>query len=425
MYRYIYEDLLKWKKNKDRKPLILNGARQVGKTWILKEFGIKEYKSFAYVSCDNAPQINDVFYDYDIPRIIRALSALTNVNILEEETLIVLDEVQECPKALTSLKYFCENASKYHIIVAGSLLGISLHEGSGFPVGKVDRLNIYPLSFNEFLLALGKDKFLEIMSDPFESNALRSDLIELLRQYYFVGGMPEAVFSYITDHDVTKIRNIQNRIIEDYDDDFSKHVPLSILPKVRMVWNSIPSQLAKENKKFIYSAIKKGGRAKEFESAIQWLIDAGLIYKVTRVKAIRSPLKFYEDIDAFKLYVLDLGLLGAMSSAKPASVLIGDNVFKEYKGAFSEQYVLQQLILNNIKPYYYTNDNSTVEIDFVIETNDIHPIEVKAEENLRSKSLKSVLEGSDYIGYRFSMSPYRNNSSIVNIPLYLIQNYTR
>lgn len=426
MRRVIYDDLIQWKENKYRKPLILNGARQVGKTWILKHFGKNEYSSVAYINCDNNPLLKDLFYNFDIERLIRSFSAITNIRIEKEKTLIILDEIQEYPLGLTALKYFYENAPEYHIAVAGSLLGVHVHHGTGFPVGKVDQLNMYPMSFHEFLMAMDQNVLLEnLQSHQWkELSSLRDVLIDLLRQYYYVGGMPEVVNHYVQEQDLEEVRHLQNQILEGYKNDFSKHIPSTILPKVNLVWNSIPAQLAKENKKFIFGLLKKGGRAKEFEDAIRWLEDAGLIYKVNRVSKLSMPLKFYEEFGSFKLYVLDLGLLGALTEAPADQVLIGNNIFAEYKGAFTEQYVAQQLVAQGIKPYYYTNKNSTNEIDFVIQTEKIHLIEVKAEENLKSKSLKSVLEEHEELeGWRFSMSSYRELTRITNVPLYLIEDW--
>ncbi len=426
MERVIYDNLIKWKENKYRKPLILNGARQVGKTWILKHFGKNEYSSMAYINCDNNPLLKDLFYNFDVERLIRSFSAITNIQIEKEKTLIILDEIQECPLGLTALKYFCENAPEYHIAVAGSLLGVHVHHGTGFPVGKVDQLNMYPMSFREFLMAMDQNVLLEnLQSHQWkELSYLRDLLIDLLRQYYYVGGMPEVVNHYVQEQNLEEVRQLQNQILEGYKDDFSKHIPKTALPKVNLVWNSIPAQLTKENKKFIFGLLKKGGRAKEFEDAIRWLEEAGLIYKVNRVSKLNMPLKFYEEFGSFKLYVLDLGLLGALTEAPAKQVLIGNNIFTEYKGAFAEQYVAQQLIAQGIKPYYYTNKNSTNEIDFVIQTEKIHLIEVKAEENLKSKSLKSVLEDHEELeGWRFSMSPYRELAKITDIPLYLVEDW--
>ena len=401
----------------------------MGKTWVLKQFGENEYKKFCYINCDNNPQLEEVFIDYDITRIIRNLSALTEVSITEGDTLIVFDEIQEFPRALTSLKYFCEDASQYHVAVAGSLLGLIEHKGTGFPVGKVDSLTLYPLSFMEFLQALGRNQLIEeIKTHNWEElNPLSSQLTELLRQYYFTGGMPEVVLCYIEEQDLKKVRTIQNQILTDYKKDISKHAPKTDIPKISMIWDSIPSQLAKENKKFIYGALKKGGRAKEFENALQWLINAGLVYKINKVKKLMFPLKFYEDFDCFKLYVNDLGLLGAMADAPAAQILVGNNGFSSYKGSFTEQYIVQQFYssyMDSKNIYYYSNENSTLEIDFVLQSSKVYPIEVKAEENLKAKSLSAVLkEDASLQGLRFSMANYKKQERMVNVPLALAEEY--
>ena len=423
MERLAYKKLLGWKNNKNRKPLILNGARQVGKTWLLKDFGEKEYESVAYINCDETKDLKAVFSDFNTDRLIRAFSAISGVNIKPENTLIILDEIQIIPIGLTSLKYFCENAPEYHIAVAGSLLGIGLHEGTGFPVGKVDQINLYPLSFKEFLLALKKDQIYNaIQTHKWEElSSLSSIFIDLLRQYYYVGGMPAVVQAYATNHDIFEVRNIQSQILSDYRLDFSKHVPKDILPKVNMVWDSIPAQLAKENKKFIYSKIRKGARAKEFENAIQWLVDAGLVYKVLRVSKVEKPLKFYEDFDSFKLFILDLGLLGAMTEVDAKDVLVNNNAFIEYKGSFTEQYVLQELQSLEKKVYYHSKEHSELELDFVIQNYNVYPIEVKAEENLKSKSLRTIYsENKQLKPVRFSMADYKEQDWMVNVPLYLV-----
>ena len=421
MRRLVYNELRKWKNAEDRKPLIVDGARQVGKTWILKEFGHNEFKNVVYINCDKTKEMKSLFFDFDTARLLRAFGSIVEENIIPGETLIILDEIQEAPLGITALKYFCEDAPQYHIIAAGSLLGISLHGGSGFPVGKVDRLNMYPMTFSEFLEALGKKHLLNLLQSRkwVEISSLAPTFIELLRQYYFVGGMPEVVASYISDNDLLKVRAIQKRIIEDYEEDFSKHIPPELLPKVRMVWNSIPSQLAKENKKFIYGALKKGARAGQFENAIEWLLDAGLIYKVHRTKKIERPLKFYEDFDAFKLFLCDLGLLGAKADVTSREVLLGADFFSEYKGAFTEQYVAQELIANGETPYYYSKENSTLEIDFIIQKEELYPIEVKAEENVKSKSLRTVFDLNPKLKpCRFSMMNYRQQDWMTNVPLY-------
>ena len=422
MKRSIYKDLLRWKESPDRKPLVLEGARQVGKTWILKEFGSNEYKNVAYVNCDNNPLLEELFIDFDIDRIIRALSAITEINISENDTLIVIDEIQELPKGLTALKYFAESERKYHVAVAGSLLGLQIHEGTGFPVGKVDELYIHPMSFQEFLMALDKDIMVSQINEHSweETIPLHEKFVELLRQYYYTGGMPEVVKCYVETGDLAKIRSLQNTILKGYMRDISKHAPKEEVNRIHAIWESLPSQLARENKKFIYGALKKGARAKEYEKAIQWLIDSGLIMKVNKVNQTTLPLKFYEDYSTFKLFALDLGLLGAMSDVPAKEILIGSNIFSEYKGAFTEQFVAQQLYFENHKLFYYTNENSTLRIDFVLQKEDVYLLEVKAEVNVHSKSLKTILDKNINLkGIRFSMLPYKIQDRIENIPLYL------
>ena len=426
MIRTLYEDLLSWKNSKNRKPLVLFGARQVGKTWLLKEFGKNEYQQMAYINCDNNPALKQAFGDFNIERLIRVFSALSEINIQKETTLIILDEIQEIPLALTSLKYFCEEAPEYHIAVAGSMLGVSVHNGTGYPVRKVDELKLLPMSFKEFLMAGGKDVLLKTLEDQRweDISVLCESYKDLLRQYYYTGGMPEVVDCYYSSHDLSETRKIQTRIIEDYYRDFSKHIPAKLLTKVRLVYSSIPAQLAKENKKFIYSILKKGSRAKDYEDAIQWLIDAGLIYKVPRISKIAMPVKNYEDPAAFKLFLNDLGLLGAMNEVPAAQILVKDNIFEEFKGSFTEQYVLQEIIASGLKPYYYSNDSSSLEIDFVTQKEKVYPIEVKAEENLKSKSLKTVIgNDTNLVGWRFSMSNYRDQKWMINVPLYSIRDW--
>ena len=426
MQRSIYKSLLDWKAKINRKPLILFGARQTGKTWILKEFGKKEYKNVAYINCDNNSVLADSFFDYDTQRLLRVFAVLSGEKIDKQDTLIILDEIQEIPLALTSLKYFAENEPEYHIAVAGSLLGISVHKGSGYPVGKVDELNLYPMTFEEFLIANGKADLLDILKkhDWMIDSNLDQLFIEQLRQYYFTGGMPEAVEYYVNTNDPIETRNIQKRILNDYDHDFSKHVPARVLLKVRSVYNSIPAQIAKENKKFIYGMIRKGARAKDYEGAIEWLKDAGLIYKVNRLRKIEAPLKYYENSSDFKLFVSDLGLLGAMSDTPVNQILTGKNIFTEYKGSFSEQYVVQEIITSSIEPFYYSNENSTLEIDFVVQKENVYPIEVKAEENLKSRSLRTVVDNNKELkGWRFSMSGYRDQEWMVNVPLFAVEEW--
>ena len=426
MRREIYTQLLAWKQKNDRKPLIIDGARQVGKTWIIKEFGQNEYKNMAYINCDKMTEMKNIFYDFDVKRLIRVFSSLTAETILPDETLIILDEIQEAPQGITALKYFYEDAPKYHVIAAGSLLGVSLHTGTGYPVGKVDEIRMFPMTFQEFLLAAGNEVIVNQMHERRweELTCLSVKFTDLLRQYYYVGGMPEVVKHYVQSQNLNEVRQIQKRILDEYEKDFSKHVPASELPKVIMVWNSIPSQLAKENKKFIYGAVKKGARAKDFENALQWLINAGLIHKVVRVNTVRRPLKFYEDISGFKVFFLDLGLLGAMTEVTAKEVITGENYFSEYKGAFTEQYIAQELIALDLKLYYYSKENSPLEIDFLVQKNELYPIEVKAEENLKSKSLRALYEGNLSLKpCRFSMSGYREQDWMTNVPLYLAQEW--
>lgn len=426
MERSIYSSLKKWKDSPTRKPLILQGARQVGKTYILKEFGAREYSEVVYINCDDNNDMQNMFVDYDVDRIIRSLSAISGVSIKPSTTLLILDEIQEVERGLASLKYFCEKAPEYHVAVAGSLLGITLHEGTSFPVGKVDMLYMYPMDFEEFLLAMGKEQLVELLRNNSWAalTPLRGMLTELLRQYYFVGGMPEAVKTYVERGDIWEVRSIHSKIIDAYRNDMSKHVPKQQVQRINMVWNSIPSQLARDNKKFIYGALRKGARAIDFEIAIQWLVDSGLVHKVHRISKPVVPLKFYEDMASFKLFLLDCGLLGALSETPPEQILIGDNVFEEYKGAFTENYVLQQLkSLPRTFVYYYSNDNSTLEIDFVVQ-HEAHviPIEVKAEENLRAKSLRQfVTDNSGLHGVRFSMSDYREQDWLTNVPLWAVR----
>lgn len=426
MERSIYSSLKKWKESPTRKPLILQGARQVGKTYILKEFGAREYSEVVYINCDDNNDMQNMFVDYDVDRIIRSLSAISGISIKPSTTLLILDEIQEVERGLASLKYFCEKAPEYHVAVAGSLLGITLHEGTSFPVGKVDMLYMYPMDFEEFLLAMGKEQLVELLRNNSWAalTPLRGMLTELLRQYYFVGGMPEAVKTYVERGDIWEVRSIHSKIIDAYRNDMSKHVPKQQVQRINMVWNSIPSQLARDNKKFIYGALRKGARANDFEIAIQWLVDSGLVHKVHRISKPVVPLKFYEDMASFKLFLLDCGLLGALSETPPEQILIGDNVFEEYKGAFTENYVLQQLkSLPRTFVYYYSNDNSTLEIDFVVQ-HEAHviPIEVKAEENLRAKSLRQFVTGTPGLhGVRFSMSDYREQDWLTNVPLWAVR----
>lgn len=427
MYRFTIEKLYKWKESKHRKPLIIEGARQVGKTWLMKEFGKTAYKDCVYINFDSNSVMAELFAsDLNVSRIITGIELYAGKKIDPEETLLIFDEVQEVPKALSSLKYFYEDAPQYQIICAGSLLGIALHGGTSFPVGKVDFMSLYPLSFKEFVYATLGERYAQLLdAKDFELiTPFKQVYINALKQYYFVGGMPEAVQSFVDDKDFNEVRSIQKRILTAYEQDFSKHAPADIVPKIRMVWNSIPSQLAKENKKFVYGLVREGARAKDYEASIMWLCDCGLIYKVGRVNSGAIPLKAYEDLKAFKLFVLDVGLLGCMTGINQSVLLKGNELFVEFKGALTEQYVCQQFkTLPDIGIYYYNNDRNTCEVDFVIDVGDkAIPVEVKAEENLKAKSLKSYRDRfSSEISVRTSMADYRQDDRFINLPLYMIE----
>lgn len=424
MYRDAIEKLEKWKNRKNRKPLIVRGARQVGKTWLMREFGRKNYEKCAYISMDENERMENVFRDaFDIDRILLALEIEAGFKITPEDTLIIFDEVQEVPRALKALKYFCEQAPQYHIMAAGSLLGIALHEGTSFPVGKVDFLDLYPMTFREFLLACGQERFVQLMEqhDYAMMGNFRTELIDYLKYYYYVGGMPEAVQEYVQEKDFRAVREVHNKLLTAYENDLSKHAPAEMVTKIRMLWNSIPTQLAKENKKFVYGLVREGARAREYEVAITWLMDVGLVYKVERVKKPDFPLRAYQDFSAFKLFVLDVGLLGAMSRLNAKVILEGDRMFEEFKGALTEQYVLQQLIVHEENDiFYWSSEKGTGELDFLIQMDDkIVPIEVKAEENLQAKSLRSFVQKYDMkYAVRTSMSDYREQDWMVNYPLY-------
>lgn len=429
MKRLLISELIRWKSNPHRKPLILNGARQVGKTWLLQHFGATAYTSVAYVNCERQENLDAIFMDFDVQRMIRTLSAVTHVDIVPERTLIILDEIQEFPRALTSMKYFCEDAPEYHIAVASSLLGISLHGGVSFPVGKVDMLQLYPMSFEEFLYAKNETHAAEILKERNWNliDSLSSHYIELLRQYYFVGGMPAVVKAYIDGSGPNQVRQLQQQILSDYRRDFSKHAEGRELPRINQIWDSIPRQLARENKKFLYREIKPGARSSQYELALQWMIDAGLVYRVPRIKEARMPIKFYEEYSVFKLFPLDVGLLGAQIEAPADKILVGDNAFKEYKGAFSEAFVLTQLMPLHKPIAYYSTNNSQIEIDFVFQDDSrVIPIEVKAEANVKSKSLRTFIDKyPELMGLRISMRPYIDQGWMENIPLYGIPAYFR
>lgn len=426
MERLVLQRLKEWKERKDRKPLIVNGARQVGKTWALREFAKREYAKEAYIICRKNELVEQVFkQDFNVERILLSLSAIINVDITPGDTLIILDEVQEIPEAIEALKYFCENAPEYHIAVAGSLLGISLHHDVSYPVGKVNEIDIYPMSYGEFLLAKGEKQCYQLLEEQnFEiTNLLHEKYVDLLRQYYYVGGMPEAVKKYVESGALKEVRRIQKEILKGYERDFSKHSPKEQIERIKMVWKSIPSQLFKDNKKFIYGALRQGARAKDFEIAIEWLVDSGLLYKVPRCTKPALPLDIYEDFSVFKLYLLDIGLLGAMVNVDPAQILINNQIFSEYKGGMTEEYVLQEMKSRNISPiYYHKTDDSRLELDFVIQyKGKLLPIEVKAEGNVRANSLMSLLKANpDLQAVRFSMLPYKKQEQLFCVPLYVV-----
>ncbi len=427
MYRTKINDLKQWKLSKKRKPLIFLGARQVGKTYLLQEFGRTEYKQLAYINFEHPDAPKNLFeMDFDADRIVTILNAYCNIKITAEDTLIVFDEVQVAPKGVTALKYFYEEAPEYHIIAAGSLLGVNIHHGESFPVGKVDFMKLFPMSFYEFLLAMDETGIVELLdNNDLESlTFFKQKLINYLRYYLFIGGMPEAVDDFSGNRDWQSVRHIQNQIIAAYRNDFSKYAPMEILPRINMVWDSIPAQLSKENKKFVYGVIRKGARAKDFELAIQWLSDAGLLHKVYNTSKPALPLVAYQELSAFKLFHNDVGLLGAMSRLNVRTIVEGDAIFSEFKGALAEQYVFQQLIQNeSLAIYYHTFGNSKYELDFLIQTenDEIIPIEVKAGESLKSNSFQLFCKKNNPAkAVRTSLSDYKKEDWMTNIPLYAI-----
>lgn len=429
MKRKLLNNLIEWKNDKNHKPLVLEGARQVGKTWLMKEFGRTLYKKVAYINFDRNEKMCKVFEtDLDTNRLITAIELDVEFKITPEDTLIIFDEIQECPRAITSLKYFNEDAPQYDIIAAGSLLGVAHHFGTGFPVGKVEFLRLYPLSFTEFLDAMGKEQFVELIEkQDFEMIKLFNTKFEdLLKQYTYIGGMPEVVQDFVNNKDFKKVRTIQKRILSSYEKDFSKHIPANTVEKVRMLWNSVPTQLAKDNKKFIYNAIKKGARAKEFETALTWLKDAGLIYQVYKITKPGLPIGAYEDLDSFKLFVLDVGLLGALVNLDAKTILDRYEIFQEFKGAMAEQYVLQQFkTIKDLPVYYWTNETSRSEVDFVIQINSkVVPVEVKAATNLKARSLKIYMEQfKPELALRTSLADYKKTDNLVDLPLYTIEEF--
>lgn len=425
MYRKAYRKMLAWKESEERKPLLLLGARQVGKTWLMKEFGAHEYDNVVYINCDTEPLVRQLFIsDYDVPRILLGLQAITEESITEGKTLIILDEIQEAQRGLHSLKYFCENAPGYHVMAAGSLLGVALSHKESFPVGKVDMLNIYPMDFEEFLLGIGQKPLSDILDshDQRLISTFSGKLTDYLFQYYFVGGMPEAVLSFAENMDLNRVREIQRTIIESYRRDTVKHTSKTEAVRIDQVLASLPSQLAKENRRFIYGAARKGGRAADFEIAIQWLHDAGLAYKATRVSKIAVPLKFYEEHTSFKLFFADIGLLGCMAEIPASMIVDKGETLTEFKGMLTEQYVAQQLASAGYALYYWTNDSTPAEIDFAIQKEGkAFPVEVKASRNVRGKSIAQYIKNNPGVrGLRFSLLDYKEQDWLTNIPLYEI-----
>lgn len=425
MKRNALKQLCNWQNSSRRKPLIIRGARQVGKTWLMKEFGKQNFKNAVYINFDSNPEMAALFEgSLDVPRLISGLQIYAGEKIVPEKTLLIFDEVQEVPRALTSLKYFCEDAPEYAVISAGSLLGVALHQGTSFPVGKVDFLDLYPMGFTEFLEAAGHENLSELLRSRDWSmiTAFKEKYIELLRYYYFIGGMPEAVQTFISENDLKAVRKIQKNILSAYEQDFSKHAPAETVSRIRMVWQSIPAQLAKENRRFVYGVLRKGARAKDFELAIQWLRDCGLIEQVIRVSKPAVPLSAYAD-EGFKMYVADVGLLGAMSGLDAGTLLQGNRLFSEFKGALTEQYIAEQLRSElGIKPFYWSAERATAEVDFIFQSGmELYPLEVKAEENLKAKSLKVYTEKyAPPLAIRTSMSDFRKENRLVNLPLYAI-----
>ena len=427
MQRYALEQLIAWKNKENHKPLVIQGARQVGKTWLMQEFGKKYYRQVAYINFDIDAKSKEIFdTDYDTDRLIMDIGLSSKIKINPEDTLIILDEIQECPRALTSLKYFRENAPQYDIIVAGSLLGVACHEGTGFPVGKVSFMNLYPLSFEEFLLAMNEERFVELLrKKDFKTIKLFNNKYQkLLKQYCYVGGMPEVVKDFIENKDFESVREIQKEILSAYEEDFTKHIPANTVAKIRLLWKSIPAQLRKEKKKFIYGAVKEGARARDFEAALSWLINSGLIYRVNKITKPDLPIMAYEDFSAFKLFILDVGLLGAMTHLEAETIIDGNRIFEEFKGAIAEQYVLQQFkTIKDLLIFYWSNETSRAEIDFVIQIkSSVVPVEVKAETNLQAKSLKVYMEKfKPNYAIRTSMADYKKINSLIDIPMYAIE----
>lgn len=428
MKRHVYDKLVEWKNEADdkRKPLILEGARQTGKTWLARELGRREFESFVEVNFEDVEEMKTLFEaDFDIDRILMAIQSATGKKVIAGKSLLFFDEIQHARRGLLALKYFKEKAPQYHVVAAGSLLGVVDHKDDSFPVGKVSFLSVYPLSYEEFLSALGREELVDMLHsrDWVLINAFGNKYVELLRQYYYVGGMPEAVKTFVEEKDYASVRKVQLSLLKSYSRDFSKHPPKEIVKRMTLLWNTIPSQLAKENKKFVYTAIRSSARARDFETSIQWLCDAGVAYKVTRVIAGELPLAGFEDADSFKLYILDIGLHGAMSGLDARTLISGDDFFKQYKGALTEQFVLQQLqLMEETEIHYWSPDTGIAEVDFVIQSEGrIIPIEVKAEQNLRAKSLSEFIKRyTPTMVVRTSMTPYEKGEKVIDLPLFAI-----
>lgn len=425
MYRTAIEQLRQWKLRPNRKPMVLLGARQVGKTWLMKEFARTDYAKSVYINFEEEASLQHLFEnDFDIDRILKSIELRFQVSV-DDKTLLVFDEIQSVKRGVTSLKYFYEKAPHLHIMVADSMLGLSTAES--IPVGKVDYLRLYPMTFQEYLLAQGKERVVQCINDSEWPllQSVKDRLIQDLKNYCYVGGMPEAVEAFVQRQDYAEVRRIQNNILLAYEGNFAKHAPAGVVPRIRMVWNSLPSQLARENKKFVYGAVKSGARAKDFERALQWLVDAGLVIKVNRTKSGMLPLKAYEDMAAFKLFTLDVGLLCAQNKTQVETLVRGNELFSTFKGALTEQYVAQQLSTFVDQLYYWSAENSSGEIDFLVQLHDkVTPIEVKAEENLKAKSLHVFTDKySNLHGLRLSMSDYRKQDWMTNVPLYALSQH--
>lgn len=428
MRRHVYDKLVAWKNEADdkRKPLILEGARQTGKTWLARELGRCEFESLVDINFEDVEEMKTLFEaDFDIDRILMAIQSVAGKKVIAGKTLLFFDEIQHARRGLLALKYFKDKAPQFHVVAAGSLLGVIDHKDDSFPVGKVEFLNVYPLSYEEFLSALGREELVDMLhsKDWVAINAFSGKYMELLRQYYYVGGMPEVVKTFVEEKDYRSVRNVQLSLLKSYNRDFSKHPPKEIVKRMTLLWNTIPSQLAKENRKFVYTAVRSSARARDFETSIQWLCDAGIVYKVTRVIAGELPLIGFEDADAFKLYTLDIGLHGAMSGLDARTLISGDDFFKQYKGALTEQFVLQQLqLMEETEIHYWSPNTGIAEVDFVIQTaGQIVPIEVKAEQNLRAKSLAEFIKRyTPAMVIRTSMAPYDKGEKITDLPLFAI-----